>query len=182
MNRTRALEQLAESAADELEQGAITPDRDLWPELAATLTRRRRERRARRVRRVGAAAGVLAGVLVAGSHLLSRSDRHSPAHTTQPPQVALASAADSALPTPTGVPEILGLRAELATVLAAEDLPASARTAIVDALAAIERERLALDQALAATPESAQLARLRFEHDAREAELLHRLHRLTRSV
>jgi hypothetical protein len=63
-----------------------------------------------------------------------------------------------------------------------EDLPASARNAIADALLTLERERAALEDATATAPNDLTLARWRSEHEAREATVLARLHRLTRSV
>jgi hypothetical protein len=92
----------------------------------------------------------------------------------EPTTVALAQVTES--------PDLDQLRTDLARMVVREDLPASARNAIADALLTLERERAALEDATATAPNDLTLARWRSEHEAREATVLARLHRLTRSV
>lgn len=156
-----------------LQPESIEPRSDLWPGVRASIERRRR---ARTTRRIGALAVVVATGAVGWLTLQPGSSPSAPMHASEP---EAPTAAFARTPAP---PDLDELRRDLAQMVVREDLPASARNAIADALLTLERERAALEDAAATAPNDLTLARWRSEHEAREATTLARLHRLTRRV
>jgi hypothetical protein len=171
MNSQHDWDALAHEVDTVLQPESVEPQGDLWPQVRASIERRRR---ARVRRRIGAAAIVVATGVAGWSALQPLRPAPMQALVPEPTTVALAQVTES--------PDLDQLRTDLARMVVREDLPASARNAIADALLTLERERAALEDATATAPNDLTLARWRSEHEAREATVLARLHRLTRSV
>jgi hypothetical protein len=158
---------LLDAATHEVAADAVAPQSDLWPAIASRITAQRRSRRAARLRRLAGAAAV---VLVVGV-VAVRSRPMAPEVAT--PQLAQAPLR----PLETALAD---LRTDLGQILEDGTLPASAQSAIEVALRDLALERADLVRAAAAAPHDAHLARQLADLDAREASLLHRLHRLAR--
>lgn len=181
------LANLLDEATREVASDAVAPANDLWPAIASGITLQRQRRRKARLRKV---AGLAAVVLVAVVTLSAPRTPPTVEIAAGSPAGSMAdSLADSLAEAPSmrapDAPPALAtavadLRADLGDILAAGTLPASAQAAIQGALHDLAQERHDLDQALQGSPDDANLIRQRADLDAREATLLHRLHRLAR--
>lgn len=164
-HRPDPLLELQDQAAVELAELAASPGRDLWPSIAGRIASRRRARR----RRLAARGAGLCVAILAAATVLLRPSLEPSRIAEERRQIAVSN-------------EITVLRGQLESALAGSTMPASARVSIEDALTVLGSERADLDRALAERPDDLALRLLRNDCDAREAALLHRLHRLALRV
>ena len=177
-----ALDPMLAAAIAEL-PAEIAPGRDLWPEIAATVARRRQGRQHRQRRALLAlAASLLVGVvsLLVLAAMRSRTER---LEARGPEKLAAPATVPAAL-TRTVYSEseatLDGVRRTLeAEIEARQDrLPPETRALVFENLRTIDRALAEIEAALAASPGDAELARTAMTYRQRQIDLLRQANRV----